>query len=675
MVRRAARILATAFLASSVCVAMLSAVAQAEIAWSPCGSSNELACGHLTVPVNPTAQGSAATTAGMITLAMRRHRSPVGESKDAVVALAGGPGQSAIPFATQFAQILGPILATRDLIVFDQRGTGLSHPLSCPAFEHLKGELSPTAVAICAGQIGPTRGLYTTADTVADIEAIRQAGGYEKLVLYGTSYGTKVAEDYAQQYPSHVEALVLDSVVPPAGPEPFDETTFAAVGRVLRQLCRSHACAHITHEPVRDLTRLVQRMDGGSLRGRAVGSDGVRYPVRVSSNDLLEILMAGDLDPILRSEFPAAVRAAVRGDTAPLARLIARAGDAESEEESLTEGFDVPLYYSTICNETAFPWNRSLSPQARLGEAIAFLGAQPASAFAPFTAANALALSDAPDCAAWPFSSPDPEIDDAPLPNVPTLILSGEDDLRTPTANARAVAKQIPDANLLVVPNTGHSVLGSDPTSCAENALQALFAGKPVKRCAEERPPSYELPTPLPPRNLSEVPLAHGERGLPGRTVGAAVLTLADFDRQFLLTLDERGGAENLSASSSLRTGGLLAGWGGVVHGATMLHGYSYVPGVTVSGTISSGGSTLRIGGSAAARGTIRLSDHGTLTGVLAGERVHLTAAAAARLESGSSVLAAPSRLASLLSDPARLTALRADGASALLRYMFGAHS
>ena len=122
-------------------------------------------------------------TPGTITLALRRHRAPVGESKDAVIALAGGPGQSAIPFIGEFGQILGPIASTRDVIAFDQRGTGLSHPLSCPAFEHLRGGGSPTAVAICAGQIGETRGLYTTADTVADIEAIRQAGGYEKLVL------------------------------------------------------------------------------------------------------------------------------------------------------------------------------------------------------------------------------------------------------------------------------------------------------------------------------------------------------------------------------------------------------------------------------------------------------------------------------------------------------------
>ncbi len=164
-------------------------------------------------------------------------------------------------------------------------------------------------MAICAGQIGPTRGLYTTADTVADIEAIRQAGGYEKLVLYGTSYGTKVAERYAQEYPSHVEALVLDSVVPPSGPEPLDETTFAAVGRVLRQLCSARACAHITPEPVGDLARLVKRIGGG----RAAWARGQRTTARphttvASPRTTCSGSDGGRLDPILRAEFPAAVR-------------------------------------------------------------------------------------------------------------------------------------------------------------------------------------------------------------------------------------------------------------------------------------------------------------------------------------------------------------------------------
>ena len=139
------------------------------------------------------------------------------------------------------------------------------------------------------------------------------AGGYEKLVLYGTSYGTKVAEEYAQAYPSHVEALVLDSVVPPNGPEPLNRATFAAVPRILRQLCAARACARITPNPVADLTRLVRRL-GARAAARPRGSTATASPTRcaISSDGLLGTLVEGDLEPTLRSEFPAAVRSAVQ---------------------------------------------------------------------------------------------------------------------------------------------------------------------------------------------------------------------------------------------------------------------------------------------------------------------------------------------------------------------------
>ncbi|MFZ1155427.1 MAG: alpha/beta fold hydrolase [Solirubrobacteraceae bacterium] len=668
--RQAARTLEITLLATALFAVLFVTAAQAQIAWKPCGDSNDVACGHLTVPLDPSG-----ATPGTITLAMRRHRSPVGESKDAVIALAGGPGQSAIPFLSQFGEVLGPIVSTRDLIAFDQRGTGLSHPLSCPAFEHLTGGGSPGAVAICAGQIGLTRGLYTTADTVADIELIRQAAGYEKLVLYGTSYGTKVAERYAQQYPSHVEALVLDSVVPPSGPEPFDETSFAAVGRVLHQLCGAGACARITPEPVRDLAELVKRIGRGLVKGRVVDGEGVTHTTLLSSDDLIGILVDGDLNPVLRSEFPAAVRSALRGDTAALARLITRAeSESEGGEAELSEGFDSPLYYSTICDETNFPWSRSASPRTRMRDALAALETQPASAFAPFRATNALALSDVPACADWPYTPENPEVEETPLPNVPTLILSGADDLRTPTANAREVAAQIPDAHLLVVPNTGHSVLGSDPTSCAQNALQAQFAGKPIKQCKDRKPPQLLLPTPLPPRRLSEVSSVHGDHGLAGRTIGATVLTLGDFERQMVLALLEHS-SDALLGLPSVRIGGLRAGWGGSIHGKLVLHGYSYVPGVTVSGKISSARATLRIGGSTAVHGTILINARGALTGSLGGQRVNASAPRSTELKMSEATSALQSRLSTLLATPRQLEPLRADGATALLRYVLGAHS
>jgi pimeloyl-ACP methyl ester carboxylesterase len=623
-----ARKLAVSLLAAPLFLACaLPARAGAQLSFSPCNGSVEYACAHLTVPLDPSG-----ATPGAITLAIRRHRAPVGEARTAVIALAGGPGQAALPFMEDFTEILGPALATRDLIVFDQRGTGYSHPLSCHGFEtpgayHTAGQL----LAACAEQIGPERAFYTTADTVADIEAIRAAGGYEKLVLWGTSYGTKVAEEYAQRYPQYVEALVLDSVVPPTGPDPLDRSTFAAVPRILRQLCVRGQCAGITRNPVADLARLVRRMGAGGLSGRWIGPHGHPDTLRVTSNELLNILLAGDFNPTLRAEFPAAVHAAAAaGDTAPLARLLVRAEGGEAEGEA--EAIDVPLYLTTTCEEIDFPWSRAASPAERLAQARATIGALPASSYAPFTATDVLDFDELPTCAHWPFATPAPPAVSEAMPNVPTLILSGADDLRTPTANAQAVAAQIPDAHLLVVPYTGHAVLEDEPTHCAREAVRALLAGRAVRSsCPAAPPPPVELPTPLPPERLAALAPAPGNHGRAGRTVTAVQLTLAYFEHQADLRLLEAGGESGGALASLLApTGGLRAGWAQLTLHGTSFHGYSYVPGVTLTGVLAAH-HVLRVGGRAGAHGTLRLAANGSIAGTLGGHRVHVAATPTAR--------------------------------------------
>jgi pimeloyl-ACP methyl ester carboxylesterase len=610
--------------ALSACAALCAPVAsaQAHIAFAACGESNEFACGHLTVPLDPNGTGAGT----LLTLAIRRHRAAVEGADSAIIALAGGPGQAAIPHTEAFLDLLGPIAATRDLIVFDQRGTGLSHPLSCwpprgagPPRPPRRFPSLGEAVQQCADLIGPQRSFFTTPDSVADIEAIRRAGGYEKLVLYGTSYGTKVAEQYAETYPDRVEALVLDSVVPPNGPDPLHRPTFAAVPRVLRQLCAFRECAHITPDPVADLARLVQQLSHRPLSARAIDAHGRPQELPVDSDELLAILLDGDFDPLLRAEFVPAVRAAAHGDGAALARLLLRSFGGEAGGSD--GGIDGTLYLTTTCEEQQFSWDRGAAPRERLREALGQLDSLPPATFDPFTAANALSFSPIRRCAYWPFSTPAPPLAQAPLPSVPTLVLSGAADLRTPTSGASEVAQEIPGAHLLVVPLAGHSVLGNEPTPCARRALQGMFAGQPIRSCPPLRPPPILRLPPLPPPALSFVTPAGGYRGATGRTLGAVIATLRDFARQFTISLLER-----LESEGSLRfgEGGLRAGWYRFDGRALSFHGYSYIPGVSVSGRIDAHGSLLRIGGPAAAHGTLRLPHGGPLTGTLGGRRIRI---------------------------------------------------
>jgi pimeloyl-ACP methyl ester carboxylesterase len=616
MKRGLASFVATA--AASVAAALvLAAPAAAQIPFVACPKGNNFACAKLAVPLDPSG-----AVPGTITLALRRHRAAVGDARTAIVALAGGPGQPAVPFAEEFAELLGPIAATRDLIIFDQRGIGLSHPLSCHAFEHSRGlNPSPGAVAACAAQLGRDRSFYQTADSVADIEAIRRAGGYEKLVLYGTSYGTKLAELYAEAHPDHVEALVLDSVVPPGGPDPFDRPTFAALPRVLRDICRARACRGVTRDPVADLRRLVRRMHDRRLRIRTIAPSGRVRHITATPFALMNVLLIGDFSGPMRSELVSATRSAALGDLAPLGRLL----QIVPTEESGGEEFDLPLYYATSCEDQDFPWSRSAPAAVRLAEAREAARAL-GPAFAPFSARDAITLSDVPQCAGWPYTGPFTPFAATPLPAVPTLILSGADDLRTPTSNAREVAALIPGSHLLVAPMTGHSVLGSDPTSCSERALQALFRGRPIVACRRGRTPQRLRPEPLPPRVLARIRPAHGYSGLTGRTVRALQMTIGDLARQLALTLEASISSELLFSLPELRTGGLRSGWARLNSNGVTFHDYSFIPGMTVSGALRSETADLRIGGVAAAHGTLRLGRHHQLVGILGGRSVHLPA-------------------------------------------------
>jgi pimeloyl-ACP methyl ester carboxylesterase len=630
VLKRTLPILLAAPLLTGVLVVADVSVAGA-LVYTPCpgGASPSFSC--TTVPV-PLDRGG--TVPGTLSLSVERKPAGSTQSQSAVVALAGGPGQAALPLGEFIAQAMAPALATRDLLVFDQRGTGASDPLSCPALSSVqeieRASTSAELIARCALQIGPVRGAFTTQESVADIEAIRQAAGYEKLVLYGTSYGTKVALEYAARYPQHVESLVLDSTETPEGPEPFHVSTFKAMGPILQELCSHRVCDGVSASPLADLAHLVAAISGRPLTGEVYDAHGKRVTVTVSSADLLDLFLAGDLNPAIRAELPAGVHAALKGDPSLLARLVTLSNLHPSGQES--SEVDETLFVDTSCEETPFPWQREAPEATREVEAEAALNALPSSDFYPFNPETALFGQTIPLCVSWPDAAPTPPAPGA-LPDVPTLILSGGQDLRTPTENARRVAALIPDAQLVKVPYTGHSVIGSDFSDCAQSAVGAFFAGAPIKACGStvNRFP----PAPLPPTRLSFLTPTPGVGGAPGRTLAATIDSVLDLRRTIIEVGLDYGGPPVGADFGGLRGGSVK-----MTKGGTVLDRLSYIPGVQISGLIPTAmllknkgsAANLSIGGSAAASGHVRIAAGGSVSGVLAGRSFHIDAAARVRV-------------------------------------------
>jgi pimeloyl-ACP methyl ester carboxylesterase len=619
-VSRAISKLISAAALTTLALALGRAPAADALAFAPCAAGEGFSCATLTVPLN---RGGGA--AGAVALSVERLQSGGAPSEEAVVALAGGPGQAAIPVASDLANTIAPALTGRDLIVFDQRGTGSSGPLACSALEG-EGGIATIGQAFerCALQIGAGRGSYTTQESVADIEALRQALGYRRLVLFGVSYGTKVALEYAERYPQSVEALVLDSVVPPERQDPFQLATFAAMRGAFSELCSLGACAGIAGNPLGDLARLSSRLRRHALSGYVYDGAGKRHRTAMSDVALLNLVAAGDLNPALRALLPASVTSALRGDSAPLLRLnLLSRGVVPNVPGTPTAsgsgGVDEALFVDTTCEEQSFPWRRGSPAKTRLREALGALHALPAGDFYPFDASVEWAGSILPGCAAWPNLAPPPPPIGA-LPQVPSLILSGAQDLRTPTSGAEAVAARIAGAQLLKVPYTGHSVLGSDFSGCAQEAVKGFFSGVGVQSCKPSKNPF--APTPVTPTRLAYVKPVGDVHGRPGSTLAVALETILDLERQVVgATLQAE---QQLPSGASF--GGLRGGYARIGASSLVLHRLSFVPGVelTASFRIVKGKllpSTVRVEGKLASRGSLRIGGP-TVTGTLGG--VHL---------------------------------------------------
>ena len=595
----------------------VTAPAQAELRFKRCKGS--LApCARLSVPLDRSG-----ATPGRVSLYVERTRAFRPPRRGVVFALAGGPGQSAsFSFAGDALGPVGPAFRRRDLIVFDQRGTGRSGALSCPALQRSNLFDAGREAGGCVQRLGARRFHYTSRDSVEDIEAIRRELGVARVTLYGTSYGVKVALGYALTYPGNVERLVLDSVVETDGPDSLYRDTVAAIPRVLLSLCRS-GCGAFTADPVSDLSELVARIGAGRLRGAVIDARGRRRATSLSGGELLLILLAGDFDPALRAATPGAVRAALDGDPVPLLRLKRRsiAVDTKPPPSRL---LSTGLFAATTCEEATFPWARTTPPDPaeRRRQAEAAAAALPAGSFAPFDAGAILENDLLQLCDRWPAAPTAPGFGPGPLPDVPTLILEGEDDLRTPVENAQRVASLLPQARLVVAPATGHSALSSDLSGCAARAFARFFADRSVADCPRRR--RRFGATPPPPRSLSAVAPARGAVGVRGRALGALGLTLRDVAEDSLTQFIAS------SRSDLARGGGLRAGRYRIAENNTLhLRGVAFVPGVRVSGVVQRFGERrqngrLRISGPAAPGGRVRLRGR-RLGGRLGGRRVSAT--------------------------------------------------
>jgi pimeloyl-ACP methyl ester carboxylesterase len=295
----------------------------------------------------------------------------------------------------------------------------------------------PVTVAKCRVALGRDADLtrYTTDDAVLDVDDVLTALGYERVSVYGVSYGTRMAQAFMRRFPSRVRSAVLDGVVP------FDSMPLsmaASARRALDQVwaaCDQDTRCRNAHPNISaDFDRLLHRFDVGAVQttfaaaGRSITVPFTRGVFGYAIRDLLYQANT------VRQLPDMVARALETNDLSPFA-------SAYWDGRAATDkGVNFGLYLSVVCSEDVpFPSDIEISA-ATTGT---FLGRY---LFDEYRAA----------CSEWPHA---PLAVDARTPvtaRVPTLLVSGAFDPVTPPAFAARVAKALPISLAITAPTASH---------------------------------------------------------------------------------------------------------------------------------------------------------------------------------------------------------------------------
>lgn len=374
----------------------------------------------------------------------------------------GGPGTPGTSSLRRLAGRFEGLRARFDLVTIDPRGTGASAPVQCGAFggDRVPAPVGPARTPefwasaaepgrACLAGTGERLGHLSTANAARDVDLVRQALGEETVSLYGYSYGTYSAATYANLFPAHTRAMVLDGsldlVANAAGAPgtervPVDvraavsEAWEEAFGVALDRCAAGPAC------PL-----------GPDARTRATDVVAAAATAGTSADVVARI------DRALQTEgrLPGLMRTLGAMPAPPSGGRVPLPATPWAPEHS-------PSYLAIQCTD-------SVTPSAADMDA-AVVSEQAAH---PIVGAST-ALNHAM-CVDWPAIDPDRYLGpwNAPLA-VPALLVNSRWDPTTPLADARATASQLAAAHVLVVDAIGHTTLDA-PSRCAADAYTAYL--------------------------------------------------------------------------------------------------------------------------------------------------------------------------------------------------------
>lgn len=358
----------------------------------------------------------------------------------------GGPGQATTDLAALVESLYPEVRSLRDVVLVGQRGTGISHPLSCPhdvaSFPTLVfGQLwDVDKIRSCADEEGRRSDLssYATADYLADIADALDTLGYGSAMLWGGSGGSRTAAAFIRAYPERVVGAVLDGVVPIdyAMPLPFAQSLEKAWDRVVEDCGAQPECASAFSDLEGDLDRIIDALERRPSSVSIEGGNGERITVPFHRSDFAYALRGVLYSARRIPGLPAEVHHAARtGDYRYFAQAL-----HDRSAAILGRALSLGLHLSVYCREDV-PRFRDADVSAATRDTV--LGDYLVRQYR--SACDAWPVEPAP--AAWyrPFTS-----------DVPVLMVSGRYDPSTPEGSAERARRSFPNSIHLVVGNASH---------------------------------------------------------------------------------------------------------------------------------------------------------------------------------------------------------------------------
>jgi pimeloyl-ACP methyl ester carboxylesterase len=394
--------------------------------------------------------------------------------------LAGGPGGAGTDAARgRRWALFSRLRDDADVVVLDQRGTGLSERVpGCTSsvavppdsattrtlVTRLYGEALAECLGFWEGEGVDARG-WTTWESAADVDAVREALGAERVSLLGISYGTHLALAVLRRFPDRVDRLVLASAEGPDETVKLPARTDAYVARLQAAVDRDSAAAARYPDVAGLVRRVLDRIEADPPRDTLRQRDGtpfVRTLGRFQAQQISGYLIS---DPDRAAGLLDAYAAADRGDVSFFTRFSGWVLGPTVALQGMPELMDL----ASGVSPGRLAAVEAEAPTALLGDALNF----------PMPhLAGAVAGLELPD------SFREPVVSDRPA-----LFLSGTLDGRTyPEAHAEAAAG-FPNGAVVTVENAGHNLFFSHPDLV--EIVAHFLAGAP----AEARTLVAPLPT------------------------------------------------------------------------------------------------------------------------------------------------------------------------------------